>query len=178
VMMRRIKAGVFALVLLTLTIGMCSAAVVITANPTNIVVPVGGTTSVTATVSDSAATGSYSISVNTQNPAISASISGPYLDPTFTTSIPGVTTTTPFGKIESINWNGQAGTTYYFKVTFTASTPGQTFTAVLTAGTTSSSTPLSILGVSVSGTVTPELLTLALVGAGAVAVVLLRRRGL
>ena len=174
-MSMRVLLGVALGVLLFMGVG--SATLLLNANPTYVTVPAGGSNYTTISIVDTLNTSHMAVSYNINNPNVTGSLAGPYLDSAFTISIPGVTTSTAFSTIGQISWTGTAGTTYYFKLTFTSTQAGQSFqTAVSGASvTTTPSVTINLAGTVVSGSVVPELITAILVGAGLVSVALWRR---
>ena len=177
-MMRRIKVGIVIVILAALVAVVGAAnAVTLVSTPTSVVIPVGGYATTTVSMSDTAS-GTYILKVNTTTPNVLVSIDGPYLDPAFTKPITGATTVTPYGELEEVTWAGTANTQYYFRVVYTSNVPNVNVAAGITGVVVNfASSTINVNVITSYLSVTPELLTLALVGAGAVAVVLLRRRG-
>lgn len=174
-MSMRVLLGVALGVLLFIGVG--SATLVLNATPKYVYVPAGGSNYTTISIVDTVYSSYMAVYYNINNPNVTGSLAGPYLDSAFTQSIPGVTKTTLFGTTGQINWTGTAGTTYYFKLTFTSTQAGQSFqTAVSGASVTiTPSVTINLAGTVVSGSVVPELITAILVGAGLVSVILWRR---
>ncbi len=204
-MMRRTKTGIVvlaALIAVALSIGTAAALLVVSVNPTQVSVPAGGSNWTTGLIVDknvAPAYGrmTYSFNVTLGSPYITAKLSGPYLDSNFTKPYYGLapngstvnyTTTTSVSNYGEIAWYGWVNKTYYFKLTIYAqsSTPLNTTYHVDIAGSdayvASTGTLLPVIvtnsrGTSVNVPITSEYFTLALVGVGAAAIVLLRRRG-
>ena len=179
-MSMRISKIALALVLATVFVGVGSAKLLLNAVPNTIIVPVGGTNYTTITVNDTVNSSYMAVYYTINNPNVVASLSGPYLDPAFTKSIPGTTTTTPLGTSGSISWTGTSGTTYYFKLTFTSNVANQKFIATISAASviTTPTVSINLNGTTILGsTVVSQMPTIALTSLGLIGLMIALRRG-
>ena len=190
--MRRVTIVAVTTLALMGAVGICSATLLLNANPNYITIPVGGTNYTTIMIEDTLNSSytvgtlpipTYKIAYNINNPNVTASLSGPFYDPNFTLPVPGYTTTTPFGTKGSIQWYGVNGTKYYFKLTFTSTTANQKFSAAISAATVNITTApfsftLNLNGTTVAGVVLPQLPTVILMSLGllGVGIMTIRRR--
>ncbi|WP_457550818.1 hypothetical protein [Archaeoglobus sp.] len=166
-MMRYVPPALVGLLLLVAT---ANGALLFNATPNFVVVTAGGYSNVTIKVTDTLNTTFYTLTYVINNPNVTASLDGPYLDPNFTITTP-FTTTTVFSTTGGILWKGWAGTTYYFKLTFTSTTAGQAFSCGITAITYGKKS-VNVNGTILPGSVIPELDTGALVAIGMVSILI------
>jgi len=173
--MMRMSAAIVALMMILLSSGVASAALIVNATPQNVIVPLGGSNYSTITVVDTLNNSVMAVSFNINNTNITGTLSGPYLDPAFTVTTPSTTTRT--GTYGQITWTGSANTKYYFKMTFTTTVPNQNFYCTISAASVNF-TKLSITlnGTTIFGS-SPinELATMALLGIGLLLVVVARK---
>ena len=204
-MMRRIKTGLIVLAALMAIVGAASAGYIylpaqLTVTPQNFSIAPGSTTTITATyitpvntqtIVPGVVSGSHVLTYNAiAGFPVNVTVTAIY----YHNSATGTNTTiTPFayypatyGGSGNVSWTGPAGT-YYIIMQVGASpkaTPG-TAGAIAFSGSsvnaTVTATSITVYAAADVATVypsiTPELFTVVLVGAGAVAIVLLRRRG-
>ena len=193
-MMRRIKIGVIALVaLMALTSTVNAIPIVVpggslTVTPQNFSIAPGQTKTLIATFEtpiDTATAGYNALTYNIISVPLNLSVTGIYYYDTATgTNVSVKYTPNPasYGGNATTYWNGPAGT-YYITMTVGASpaaTPAKGYIS-FTAKSTNYSFATGSFYVNSTvyttyASITPEFLTLALVGVGAAAIVLLRRR--
>ncbi|MBO8183279.1 MAG: hypothetical protein H0Z28_10905 [Archaeoglobus sp.] len=138
----------------------------LTANPESVDVPVGGSNTSTITINCDHFTVCFEVSEQDGSvDNISAKLEGPCQSGTCSTNI---------GDEGCINYGNASEGEYDYTLTIYAdedATVGSGYTILVTGGSNFFNMDVDIIG----GTIVPELLTAALVGAGLVAVIFLRR---
>ena len=199
-MMRRTKTGIVVLAALIAVVGIASAAYIylpgatLSITPQSFSVAPGGTTKILinyTTPVDAQTSGSHTLTYNVISgfPVNVSVVSIYYYDKTTGTNVsvtPFASYPAGYGGGGNVSWNGQAGT-YYITVQIGASpsaTPGTSGSISFSGSSVNATFTATSLTVYASAAVstaypsiTPEFFTLALVGVGAAAIVLLRRRG-
>ncbi len=180
--MRRVgNVGIFIALLLIVT--AIANALTITANPSSVIVKAGSSNYTTVSFYESTINGTYVLNTSINNSLITVTVYGPYLDSAFTQPVivAGVNYTTSAPVATPISWPGSAGTTYYFKIVFSAPstiTTTQSFICTVSGAAANLATyAIKISGTAVYGLVPPipELTTGILLSIGLAGIVLTRK---